>query len=67
MQTDPVAPGAPSQDVSVFGVFLLSMFSVGLAILGMLALGLTVVALWWLISHIPLPPFVWRVLAHLGL
>jgi hypothetical protein len=66
LPADQSAPGPQEPEVSVIGVMLLSLFSVGLAVLGMLFLGLLVMGMWWLVSHIPVPQFVWRVLMHLG-
>ena len=60
------APDAPTPEVSVFGVMLLSAVSVAMAVLGMLMLGLVVMGVYWLVSHIPVPAFVWRILTHLG-
>jgi hypothetical protein len=64
---DDTAPRPQEPDVSIVGVMLLSLFSVGMAVLGMLFLGLIVMGMWWLVSHIPVPTFVWRVLTHLGI
>jgi hypothetical protein len=59
-------PAAPVQEqVSVGGVVLLSTLAVALTIVGVLMLGAVLVGLWWLVSHIPVPPFVWRALSHL--
>ncbi len=67
MPADDAAPDQQEADVSILGVLLLSLFSVGLAVVGMVMLGLMVMGLWWLVSHIPVPAFVWRVLTHLGI
>jgi hypothetical protein len=67
LPTNESSPGAQEPDVSVIGVMLLSLFAVTLAVLGILMLGLVVMGAWWLVSHIPVPPFVWRVLTHLGI
>jgi hypothetical protein len=55
----------PTQDnVSVAAMVLLSALAVTLTIIGVLLLGAVMVGAWWLISHIPVPPIVWR-LVHL--
>ncbi len=74
-QADRVAPFMPTDaatppvrvDVSVAGVLLLSAVAVTLAILGALMLGVTVLGLWWVVVHIPVPPIVWHLLAALHL
>jgi hypothetical protein len=72
-QTAPLtlSPGADSppddEDVSVAGVMLLTAVSVAIAIAGVFALALFVIACWWVIVHIPVPPFVTQLLAKLGL
>ena len=67
----PRSPGADSPpddgDVSVAGVMLLTAVSVGIAIMGVLALALFVIAVWWVIVHIPVPPFVTHLLAKFSL
>ncbi len=60
------APQA-GEDVSVAGVMLLSALSVGMAIVGMVTLALFVMAGWWLVCHIPVPPFVMHLLVRVGL
>ena len=65
----PVDAGArpPSAEVSVGGVLLLSTMAVVLAILGAMLLAATMLGVWWLISHIPVPPVMMRLLATLHL
>ena len=60
-------PPAPTEDMSVVGALLMSAASVAMAILGMMFLGAVLVAVWWLLSHIPLPAFVHHALAAIGL
>ena len=67
LPTNETSPGAQEPDVSVIGVMLLSLFAVSMAVVGILFLGLVVMGVWWLVSHIPVPAFVWRVLTHLGI
>jgi hypothetical protein len=66
-----LSPGADNppdgQDVSIAGVMLLTAVSVGIAIMGVFALALLVIASWWVIVHIPVPPFVTHLLHRLGL
>jgi hypothetical protein len=57
----------PQANVSIAGVVLLSALAVALTIVGVLVLGAVLVVAWWLVSHIPVPPFIWRLLAHLRL
>ncbi len=66
MPTDAATPPV-RVDVSVAGVLLLSAVAVTLAILGALMLGVTVLGLWWVVVHIPVPPIVWHLLAALHL
>ena len=64
----PIQSGDPDkQDVSIFGMMLLSTVTVGVAVLGILALGLAVMGIYWLVIHIPVPAFLLRILTHLGL
>jgi hypothetical protein len=56
-----------AENVSVSGVMLLSAIAVTLAILGAISLGAAVIGIWWLVSHIPVPPVVWHLLAALHL
>ncbi|HTZ69536.1 MAG TPA: hypothetical protein VMB71_02700 [Acetobacteraceae bacterium] len=58
---------APSRDISVAAIVLLSALAVALTILGVVLLGAVMVGVWWLVSHIPVPAFVWHLLAVLGL
>ncbi len=60
-------PRKDEQDVSIFGMMLLSTVTVGVAVLGMLAMGLAVMGIYWLAIHIPVPAFVLRILTHLGI
>ena len=64
-----VAPGYAEneQDVSVAGVMLLSAVSVCMAIFAMVTLALVLIASWWLVSHIPVPPVVMQILGKLHL
>ena len=62
----PHSPGA-EEDVSVAGVMLLSAMSVLMAIIGMITFALFVIALWWVISHVPVPAFVHHILTALRL
>jgi hypothetical protein len=55
------------ETVSVSGVMLLSAMAVTLAILSAMALAATVLAIWWLVSHIPVPAPVWHLLTLLHL
>lgn len=72
-QTAPVTllPGADNppdeEEVSVAGVMLLTAVSVVIAIAGVFALALFVIVGWWIIVHIPVPPFVTHLLAKVGL
>ncbi len=64
----PALRAAPAgEQVSVAGVVLLSALAVALTIVGVLLLGAVLLGIWWLVSHIPVPPFVWRLLSHLRL
>ena len=54
-------------EISLTAALLLSVFSVGLAVVGLLALVLSVASVWLLAALIPVPPFVPRLLSHLGL
>ena len=65
----PLPDSAPTleTDVSVSGVLVLSFVSVGMAIMAMLAVAVTVIGLWWLIAHIPVPPALTHLLAKLHL
>jgi hypothetical protein len=56
----------PNNHISIAGVVLLSAMAVVLTILGVLLLGALMVGTWWLISHIPVPPFVWRLINYIG-
>ena len=64
------APGldAPpaEPEISVAGVMLLTAFSVAMAFLGVVFLALLLLAAWWVMVHIPVPPFVVHLLAKLG-
>jgi hypothetical protein len=63
-----LAGARPAQDnVSVAAVVLLSAFAVTLTIIGVLLLGAVMVGAWWLVSHIPVPPVVWRLIHFLEL
>jgi hypothetical protein len=55
----------PNNHISIAGVVLLSAMAVVLTILGVLLLGALMVGTWWLISHIPVPPFVWRLINNI--
>jgi hypothetical protein len=60
--------GRPAQEhVSIAAVVLLSTLAVALTIIGVLLLGAVLVGLWWLVSHIPVPPAVWRLVHFLQL
>lgn len=61
----PPARRLEREHVSVAGVMVLSAVSVGLSILAMILVAVVLVGLWWLISHIPVPPGVSRILSHL--
>lgn len=53
--------------VSVGGVLVLTTVAVGLAILGAAMMTALVLAVWWLLSLIPIPAAVWHLLAMLHL
>jgi hypothetical protein len=57
----------PDNHISIAGVVLLSAMAVVLTILGVLLLGAFMVGVWWLVSHIPVPAFIWRLINYIGL
>jgi hypothetical protein len=54
-------------EVSVAGVMVLTALSVIMAVFGVVMLALALMACWWVLIHIPVPPVVVHLLAKLGL
>jgi hypothetical protein len=50
---------------SLAGLVFLAALATALTIAGVVMLGAAFVAAWWLLSHIPVPPFLARAFRHM--